>query len=309
MEEDKSLVYKDEALRLAQCAAALGEVPVGAVIVRLSDGQIIGRGYNTCEKGRSPLLHAEMSAIKEACAFLGGWRLEGTAMYVTLEPCTMCAGAVLNARIDSVFYGTPDTGVRGAAHLLKNARCYEDERCAEVLKTFFGNRRIKMDRIKLVKAETDDQLKRTAALADEIWHEYFPSLLGSAQTDYMVNRFCTFEAEKENIRNEGYIYYIIKKGGEDIGYTAVKPDGERLFLSKLYLKAEHRGKGYSRQAVDMHREYARKNGLVSVWLTVNKGNFVAIRAYEGIGFKRTGSGVTDIGSGFVMDDHFYEIKA
>ena len=87
---------------LAQEAAAAGEVPVGCVIVR--DGEIIGRGRNRREEKRSALSHAEMEAITEANAALRSWRLEDCALYVTLEPCPMCAGAILNARIPKVYY-------------------------------------------------------------------------------------------------------------------------------------------------------------------------------------------------------------
>lgn len=95
-----------EALRLARLAAAVGETPVGCVIV--SDGRIVGRGRNRRERDRSALAHAEIEAIGEACRTLGGWRLWRAALYVTLEPCPMCAGAILNARIRRVWYGARD---------------------------------------------------------------------------------------------------------------------------------------------------------------------------------------------------------
>ncbi len=95
-----------EALRLAKRAAALGEMPVGAVIVR--DGVIISRGYNRRETKKNALFHAEITAIERACKRLGGWRLPNCEMYVTLEPCPMCAGAILNSRIEHVYYGAPD---------------------------------------------------------------------------------------------------------------------------------------------------------------------------------------------------------
>lgn len=94
------------ALCLAAEAAAEGEVPVGAVIVR--DGRVVGTGRNRRERGRHALAHAEIEAIDEACRTLGGWRLFGCDLYVTLEPCAMCAGAIINARIDRVFYGASD---------------------------------------------------------------------------------------------------------------------------------------------------------------------------------------------------------
>ena len=99
-------VFMDAALALAREAAAEGEVPVGCVIVR--GGQIVGRGRNRREKDRTALGHAEIAAIDEACRTLGGWRLWDCTLYVTLEPCPMCAGAIINARIPRVVYGASD---------------------------------------------------------------------------------------------------------------------------------------------------------------------------------------------------------
>ena len=98
--------FMEAALVLAAEAAADGEVPVGCVIVR--DGQIVGRGRNRREKQRNALCHAEIEAINDACSRLGGWRLWDCTLYVTLEPCAMCAGAIINARIPRVVYGASD---------------------------------------------------------------------------------------------------------------------------------------------------------------------------------------------------------
>ena len=98
--------YMDEALKLAEEAARAGEVPVGCVIT-LGD-KIVGRGRNRREEGKSALAHAEIEAIQQACETLGGWRLWQCTLYVTLEPCPMCAGAILNARIPRVVYGASD---------------------------------------------------------------------------------------------------------------------------------------------------------------------------------------------------------
>lgn len=99
--------FMQEALELAREAAGEGEVPVGCVIVRR--GQIVGRGRNRREQVRNALCHAELEAINQACTNLGGWRLWECELYVTLEPCPMCAGAIINARIPKVIYGAKDT--------------------------------------------------------------------------------------------------------------------------------------------------------------------------------------------------------
>lgn len=98
--------YMQEALALAREAYEAGEVPVGCVIVK--DGRIVGRGRNRREEKQSALSHAELEAIADACRTLGGWRLKGTRLYVTLEPCPMCAGGILSARVPEIYYGAKD---------------------------------------------------------------------------------------------------------------------------------------------------------------------------------------------------------
>ena len=138
--------YMEEALALAAEAAVCGEVPVGGVIV--CDGKIVGRGRNRREEEQNALLHAEIIAIEEACRTLGSWRLNECDLYVTLEPCPMCAGAILNARVGRVFYGAGDTNMGacgGVINLFEEAFGYKPkmykgmlgDRCAEVLSDFF----------------------------------------------------------------------------------------------------------------------------------------------------------------------------
>ena len=98
--------FMNEALSEAKLAEATDEVPIGAVIVK--DGRIIARAHNTRESSKCATHHAEILAIEEACRTLGGWRLPGTTMYVTLEPCAMCAGAIVNARIENIVYAAYD---------------------------------------------------------------------------------------------------------------------------------------------------------------------------------------------------------
>ena len=145
--------YMNMALELAREAAAEGEVPVGCVIVR--GDQVVGRGRNRRERGKSALAHAEIEAIDDACKNLGGWRLWDCTLYVTLEPCAMCAGAILSARIPQVVYGASDRkygAVRSVCSLFSmefnhhpqvEAGILEEE-CAELMKDFFQNLRIEL---------------------------------------------------------------------------------------------------------------------------------------------------------------------
>ena len=103
---DRDEIFMEEAISLAKKAEALGEVPIGCVITK--DDRIVGRGYNRRETEKTALGHAEIMAIEEACQTLGGWRLWQCRLYVTLEPCPMCAGAIINARIPVVVYGAKD---------------------------------------------------------------------------------------------------------------------------------------------------------------------------------------------------------
>ncbi len=152
--------YMREALKEAEKAKALEEIPVGAVIVH--KGRVIGRGYNLKENLKNPLKHAEIIAIHQAAEFLGGWRLVDCEMYVTLEPCAMCSGAIVQARIDKLYIGTEDykTGACGSTLNIVNYSGYNHQvdvtfgllqaECQEILKSFFKALRAKK---KLEKAE------------------------------------------------------------------------------------------------------------------------------------------------------------
>ena len=147
----EDIQFMEAALELAKEAAADGEVPVGCVIVR--KGEIVGRGRNRREINKSALAHAEIEAISDACRTLGGWRLWECTLYVTLEPCPMCAGAIRNARIPRVVYGASDAkcgAVRSVCSLFSmefnhhpqvEAGILETE-CAEVLTEFFQQLRL-----------------------------------------------------------------------------------------------------------------------------------------------------------------------
>ena len=142
--------YMKEALHLAELAKNEDEVPVGAVIVR--DGEIIARAYNTRESSKCATHHAEILAIEEACRRLGGWRLPDTTLYVTMEPCVMCAGAIVNARIPRVVFGAYDLrfGAFGSAlnlnelpqnHKPEVTAGVLSEECRLLLSSYFKDKR------------------------------------------------------------------------------------------------------------------------------------------------------------------------
>ena len=146
--------YMKDAIRQAKKAAALGEVPIGCVIVH--DGQVIGRGYNRRNTDKSTLAHAEITAIKRASKKLGDWRLEDCTMYVTLEPCQMCSGAIVQARIPEVVIGcmNPKAGCAGSIlnilenpafnHQVKVTRGILEQQCSDMLTQFFKELRVRV---------------------------------------------------------------------------------------------------------------------------------------------------------------------
>ena len=148
--------YMRIAIEEAKIAASLGESPIGAVVVQ--DGKVVGRGHNTTETAKDPTCHAEMNAIRDAARNLGGWRLPHCSMYVTLEPCSMCAGAIVLARIERLYIGTADPK-SGACGSLRNIVSDErlnhrvevhtgvlQEECSGLLKDFFKQLRKKKNK-------------------------------------------------------------------------------------------------------------------------------------------------------------------
>ena len=145
--------YMKEAIRQAKKALALKEVPIGCVIVH--EGKIIARGYNRRNTDKNTLSHAELNAIKKASKKLGDWRLEGCTMYVTLEPCQMCAGALMQSRIDEVVIGSmnPKAGCAGSVlnlldmpgfnHRVEVVRGILEEPCSGLMSSFFKELRLK----------------------------------------------------------------------------------------------------------------------------------------------------------------------
>ena len=159
--------YMKEAIRQAKKALLLDEVPIGCVIVH--QGKIIARGYNRRNTDRNTISHAEMNAIRKASRILGDWRLEGCTIYVTLEPCQMCSGAIVQSRIDRVVVGTmnPKAGCAGSVtnllemdgfnHKVAVTRGVLEEECSTMLKSFFKELRKRDAEIKKLKAAMKDR--------------------------------------------------------------------------------------------------------------------------------------------------------
>ncbi len=155
MTQDEKLMLL--AIEEAKKAREIDEVPIGAVVVK--DGEIVGRGYNRRETGKNALYHAEISAIDDACKKLGGWRLWQCELYVTMEPCPMCAGAIINSRIKRIVYGCSDPkagSVKSVINLFElpfnHKPLYEggilENECSELLSSFFRELREKRKNLK-----------------------------------------------------------------------------------------------------------------------------------------------------------------
>ena len=152
------------ALAQAQLAFDAGEIPIGAVIVK--DGRVVGRGYNSTETDKDPTCHAEIKAIRDAAKTLGGWRLPGCDMYVTTEPCAMCAGAIVLARIEHLYIGTmdPKAGACGSLRTIPNDPRLNHQaeivtgvlqpECEQILKEFFRRLREKKKQEKKLTEES-----------------------------------------------------------------------------------------------------------------------------------------------------------
>jgi len=158
----------------------------------------------------------------------------------------------------------------------------------------------------ITKVTTEDEVARLAALASEIWHEYFISIITVEQINYMLDKFQSAEAITDQIHNQGYEYFFMEVDGQVVGYVGVKQAEGKLFLSKFYIHSDHRGKGYASQAMKLLVDISIERELAAIWLTVNRYNHDTIAIYEKKGFKTAREQVADIGNGYVMDDFIME---
>lgn len=161
--------------------------------------------------------------------------------------------------------------------------------------------------IDIFEVENTFQINEVEELAKKIWREHYIPIIGEAQVDYMLSKFQSANAIKEQIK-QGYRYFLSLYDGKYAGYFAVQPDGsnQSMFLSKLYVDKDFRRRGIGRASISYIEQLCRNLGLSVVWLTVNKNNKNSIKAYKKLGFAIVESIVQDIGGGFVMDDYKME---
>lgn len=161
---------------------------------------------------------------------------------------------------------------------------------------------------KLKRIKKEREFLLVSELAHTTWREHYAGVISNEQIEYMLEHFQSVPAIKE-AEAKGCEYYLIRANCADIGYTALEPCNPqgKMFLSKIYILKEYRGKGYARDAINEAAEIARGLRLKAIWLTVAKKNTDSIAAYEHMGFVNTEDICKDIGGGFVMDDHIMEL--
>lgn len=160
-----------------------------------------------------------------------------------------------------------------------------------------------------VPVKSPSQMEMIARLARAIWSEHYIPIIGKDQTDYMVEKFQSAKAVRRQIEQEAFHYFLIIPNKKAIGYLAVQPRENDLFLSKIYVECAGRGNGFGRAALQFTEQLAQKFGKPTVTLTVNRNNRASIAAYERCGFRIIDEVVAEIGSGFVMDDYVMQKPA
>lgn len=160
--------------------------------------------------------------------------------------------------------------------------------------------------IEIIQATTKPDYILIEQLADVIWRQHYIPLVGKPQIDYMLDKFQSVEAISKQIENDGYEYYVLTFDETPAGYIGFKKEADHVFLSKIYVLSDFRGKKIGKAAIQFIQEQAKRNQLKAIRLGVNIHNTNSIKAYEKLGFKTVNTFVTDIGNGFVMDDFIME---
>ncbi|MCR2808071.1 GNAT family N-acetyltransferase [Paenibacillus soyae] len=151
-----------------------------------------------------------------------------------------------------------------------------------------------------------EEIMELARMAAEIWREYYVSIISKEQIEYMIGQYQSGSAIANQIQHQGYEYYFIQENGRAVGYLSVKQEQGKLFLSKFYVRREHRGRGYASQAMAFLEQLCRERSLSHIWLTVNRHNESSIAVYDKKGFRTLREQIAEIGNGYVMDDFVME---
>lgn len=284
--------FMARAIACAKKAAALGEVPVGAVIV--SKGKVIATGYNRRETDKNALLHAEIIAINRACKKLGGWRLSDCELYVTLEPCPMCTGAIINARISTVYIGAmdPKAGCMGSLcdltklpfnHQPQIVSGVLERECSDLLSQFFQTLRQKPQpkSIALRSFTVDDVpvLKR---------------YLYSKRSDKSV--YNMVEAWNSKILEGRYNErFAVTVDGSVVGYVQLTEQSDGSVSLEVFIFSDYRGKTYGTQSARALLSLAKDKGYSVITAQVRKESVPSCRLCKRVGFVPIGDDGTQRG--------------
>lgn len=164
-----------------------------------------------------------------------------------------------------------------------------------------------MNGLRIIPVTNEELVYSLSAVADDIWHEYFTPILGTAQVDYMLEKFLSPDALIEQINN-GYEYFVFSYEYTFAGFAGIKEEDGKLFLSKLYVHKDFRGKKIGSYMFSKFIEICKMRELKSIWLTCNRNNTDTLAIYEHLGFQKIREEKADIGNGFYMDDFILEYE-
>ncbi len=289
--------FMARALRCAEKAKALGEIPVGAVVVR--EGKVIATGYNRRETGKNALLHAEVIALNRACKKMGGWRLSDCDLYVTLEPCPMCTGAIINARIRRVYIGTmdPKAGCMGSVCDLTKAPFNHrpqvvsgilESKCAGILSDFFQT----------LRASKKKEPKKVSLRS--FTREDVPVLKQYCYANRSEKSICTMIDEWNTGLFEGRSseVFAVVAGDRIVGSLCFGAESFGVAFVEVCIFSDFRGKTYGTQALRRSLAVAKEKGYSSLTARVRKNSVPACRLGSRMGFVPFGEEVSSKGQEF-----------
>jgi C_GCAxxG_C_C family probable redox protein len=189
---------------------------------------------------------------------------------------------------------------------IRNQEYYNKRPCVQLVKDAAEIVENVLYAVSIIPVITEKEIEEVSALARNIWHEHYDAMIGRDQVDYMLEKFQSPGAMKEQMENGGYQYYKLVNMGGLAGYFSLHAEEDGLFLSKLYIAKKNRGRDYARKVFNFLEELCSQNNLKMIWLTVNRNNADSIAVYEKLGFVKARTQVADIGSGYVMDDYIME---